>query len=206
MDVGSQSFRMVMGNLDNLKQYRILLCSGSPRRRELLAMTGIPFEVRGGLDVDESVPQGYPAEEVPEILALRKAAAYSASAAADDLIISADTVVIIDNMILGKPADEEDACRMLRLLSGRVHQVVTGVAVTAGNRTESFSVKTEVEFDHLDDSIIDQYVTRFRPLDKAGAYGIQEWIGAVGVLGINGSFYNVMGLPVQRLYALLRTF
>ncbi len=185
---------------------KILLASGSPRRRELLAMIAPGFTVAPGRDVDESYPSDIPAEKVAEYLSKVKADAYIDLLADDEIIITADTVVIIDGRILGKPAGRDDAVAMLRSLSGRRHKVVTGVTVTARDRSVSFDETTVVEFAPLSDDEIDAYVDTFRPYDKAGAYGIQEWIGAVGIKGIQGCYYNVMGLPVHTLYHRLKEF
>lgn len=185
---------------------KILLASGSPRRRELLAMIAPDFAVAPGRDVDESYPSDIPAEKVAEYLSKVKANAYIDLLADDEIIITADTVVIIDGRILGKPAGRDDAVAMLRSLSGRRHKVVTGVTVTARDRSISFDETTVVEFAPLSDDEIDAYVDTFRPYDKAGAYGIQEWIGAVGIKGIQGCYYNVMGLPVHTLYHRLKEF
>lgn len=185
---------------------KILLASGSPRRRELLAMIAPGFAVAPGRDVDESYPSDIPAEKVAEYLSKVKADAYIDLLADDEIIITADTVVIIDGRILGKPAGRDDAVAMLRSLSGRRHKVVTGVTVTARDRSISFDETTVVEFVPLSDDEIDAYVDTFRPYDKAGAYGIQEWIGAVGIKGIEGCYYNVMGLPVHTLYHRLKEF
>lgn len=185
---------------------KILLASGSPRRRELLAMIAPDFAVAPGRDVDESYPSDIPAEKVAEYLSKVKADAYIDLLADDEIIITADTVVIIDGRILGKPAGRDDAVAMLRSLSGRRHKVVTGVTVTARDRSISFDETTVVEFAPLSDDEIDTYVDTFRPYDKAGAYGIQEWIGAVGIKGIEGCYYNVMGLPVHTLYHRLKEF
>lgn len=195
-----------MNFLHNLDKYRICLCSGSPRRKELLTMAGVPYTLLSGIEVDETIPIGVEPERVPEILAMRKAEAYKTIACDNDLLITADTVVILDDKILGKPVDEADAKAMLHNLSGKTHHVVTGVVVMTKNRVESFSTKSAVTFAPLNDDEITRYVEVYKPLDKAGAYGIQEWIGAIGVSAIDGSFYNVMGLPVQRLYTLLRDF
>lgn len=164
------------------------------------------FAVAPGRDVDESYPSDIPAEKVAEYLSKVKADAYIDLLADDEIIITADTVVIIDGRILGKPAGRDDAVAMLRSLSGRRHKVVTGVTVTAGDRSISFDETTVVEFAPLSDDEIDAYVDTFRPYDKAGAYGIQEWIGAVGIKGIEGCYYNVMGLPVHTLYHRLKEF
>lgn len=195
-----------MRSLERLKNYDVVLASGSPRRRELVAMLGVPFRVAMP-HVDERWPADLAVEDVPLFLSRLKSSAYMEQLwKPGQLVISADTVVVIDGQILGKPASAEEACRMLRQLSGRTHRVISGVTVTDGEHTESFSDVTEVDFASLTDDEIADYVTCYRPLDKAGAYGIQEWIGAAAVAGIRGSFYNVMGLPVHRLYRLLRSF
>ena len=181
-------------------KYKLILASNSPRRKELLAGLGIPFEVRVLQDIDEHYPENLPVNEVARYIAKEKADAYRCIVAADELIITADTVVIVGDEILGKPADEADAVRMLRLLSGRTHQVTTGVCLLTAEKERCFDVTTDVTFKTLTDEEIHYYVDRYRPFDKAGAYGIQEWIGYIGVTGLNGSYYNVMGLPVQRIY------
>lgn len=191
----------------NLEGKRIFLASNSPRRRELLAMIVPEYTVLRGKDVDESYNPDMRAEEVPEYLSKKKAAAYAAEMGPDDLIIAADTIVLIDGKILGKPTDEADACRMLHTLSGRTHTVITGVTIAwmenGAVQACSFSETTEVTFGELSDGEIREYVHRYSPLDKAGAYGIQEWTGAA-IAGINGCFYNVMGLPIHRLYQALK--
>ena len=185
---------------------RVVLASQSPRRRELLAGLGIPFEVRVIEDIDEHFPEQLPASETALYIAKRKAEAYRGQMADDELIITADTVVIVGDEILGKPVDEADALRMLRLLSGRTHQVTTGVCLMTTKMLRSFDVTTDVTFKTLTDEEIMYYVNRYKPFDKAGAYGIQEWIGYIGVTGLHGSYYNVMGLPVQRIYTELQAF
>ena len=181
-------------------KYKLILASNSPRRKELLAGLGVPFEVRVLQDIDEHYPENLPVNEVARYIAKEKADAYRRIVTADELIITADTVVIVGDEILGKPMDEADAVRMLRLLSGRTHQVTTGVCLLTAEKERCFDVTTDVTFKTLTDEEIHYYVNRFRPFDKAGAYGIQEWIGYIGVTGLNGSYYNVMGLPVQRIY------
>lgn len=188
---------------DNIREYRVILGSGSPRRKELLAMLDIDFEVRSAGDVDESYPADLPAEEVPLYLARKKSNAFLSGLRENELVITADTVVICDNHVLGKPGDSEEAFRMLKMLSGRKHAVVTGITVATREIQISDTAITEVEFAPLSDDTIKEYIGRYRPLDKAGAYGIQEGIGAVAVKGINGSFYNVMGLPLHLLTTLL---
>jgi septum formation protein len=188
-----QSLRMVM-------DYKLVLASHSPRRKELLAGLGMPFEVRVLQDIDEDYPDDLPVNEVARYIAKEKADAYRRIVAPDELIITADTVVIVGDEILGKPVDEADAIRMLRLLSGRTHQVTTGVCLLTAEKERCFDVTTDVTFKALSDEEIHYYVDHYRPFDKAGAYGIQEWIGYIGVTGLHGSYYNVMGLPVQRIY------
>ena len=181
-------------------KYKLILASNSPRRKELLAGLGVPFEVRVLQDIDEHYPESLPVNEVARYIAKEKADAYRRIVASDELIITADTVVIVGDEILGKPIDEADAVRMLKLLSGRTHQVTTGVCLLTAEKERCFDVTTDVTFKPLTDEEIHYYVDRYRPFDKAGAYGIQEWIGYIGVTGLHGSYYNVMGLPVQRIY------
>lgn len=190
--------------LENLRDYDVILASGSPRRRELLSMLDVDFTVDTSYSVDETVPAGLAAEEVAPYLSRLKAEAYPIAPGEKKLVITADTVVIIDGEVLGKPTDEADARAMLARLQGRTQKVVTGVTLRTAASMETFSAESEVEFAPLTDDEIAYYVSTYRPLDKAGAYGIQEWIGAAGIKGITGSFYNVMGLPVQRLYARLK--
>lgn len=177
---------------------KIILASNSPRRKELLGGLGVDFEVKVMKGVDETFPDTLPAKDVAEYISREKASAYDV--ADDELVITADTVVIVGDDILGKPKDAADAHRMLREISGRTHQVVTGVCLTTAKEQRSFSVATDVTFKTLSDEEIDFYIRNHRPYDKAGAYGIQEWIGYIGVTALNGSYYNVMGFPVQRVY------
>lgn len=186
--------------------YRIILASNSPRRRELLAGLGLEFEVRVLQGIDESYPATMPALETAEYIAAKKAAAYQSQMADDELIITADTVVIVGDEVLGKPADADEARAMLLKLSGRTHQVVTGVCLTTRQQSSHFSVRTDVTFKTLTDDEITYYIEKYKPYDKAGAYGIQEWIGYIGCTGLHGSYYNVMGLPVQRIYTELQSF
>ena len=183
---------------------QIVLASNSPRRRELLAGLGFPFEVRVLEGIDESYPHDLPVSEVALYIAGKKAEAYRQAITDDELIITADTVVIVGDEILGKPVDEADAVRMLRELSGRTHQVTTGVCLLSSAQESRFAVTTDVTFKTLPDEEIQYYVSHYKPFDKAGAYGIQEWIGYIGVTGLHGSYYNVMGLPVQRIYSELQ--
>ena len=191
--------------LENLKSYRIILASNSPRRKELLAGLGIEFDVKVLPDVDESYPPDLPVAQVAAYIAREKAEAYRRVMAPDDLVITADTIVVVGDEVMGKPHDADDARRMLRKLSGRTHLVITGVCLLTATALRSFSVTTEVTFKPLTDEEIDHYVRVYRPFDKAGAYGIQEWIGYIGVTGLRGSYFNVMGLPVQRIYTELST-
>lgn len=202
--------------------YKIILASNSPRRKELLAGLDIPFEVKVIKGIDESYPETLDAYEVAEYISCKKAEAYrglldeeaseeQGKEAVQTLILTADTVVIAPTadeqndqegkgVILGKPKDEEDAVRMLRMLSGKTHHVVTGVCLTTRSQQRHFSVTTEVTFKQLSDAEIRYYISHYKPFDKAGAYGIQEWIGYIGCTGLKGSYFNVMGLPVQRIY------
>ena len=186
-------------------KYNILLASASFRRRELLTQLGVQYSLVKPSQEEEVVPSDICVEDVSEYLACQKSNAYN-DLKNNDLLITADTTVIVDNKILGKPKDYSDAFQMLRLLSGKTHLVVTGVCLRSVDKVVSFSVKTEVTFSKLDDEEIRFYIENYKPFDKAGAYGIQEWIGKVAVEGINGSFYNVVGLPVQRLYRELKKF
>ena len=198
-------------------KYKIILASNSPRRRELLAGLDVNFEVKVLNGIDESYPDDLDAYQVAEFIAQKKAEAYrallndEASSAEENLILTADTVVIAPaaneqndqegkGIILGKPKTADDAVRMLRMLSGKTHHVVTGVCLTTKEEQRHFSVTTEVSFKELTDWEINYSISHYKPFDKAGAYGIQEWIGYIGCTGLNGSYFNVMGLPVQRIY------
>lgn len=196
----------LLSMLDNLRKFRIILASNSPRRRELLAGLGIDYEVRTLQGIDESYPSDLPVEQAAEYIAAEKAAAYRQQMADDELIITADTIVIVGDEVMGKPHDADDARRMLHKLSNRTHQVITGVCLTTSTKQRRFSVTTDVTFKALADEEIDYYINTYRPYDKAGAYGIQEWIGYIGVTGLHGSYFNVMGLPVQRIYTELSRF
>lgn len=183
----------------------LILASASPRRRELMKMIADDFDIAAGKDVNETYPESLEPEKVPEFLSRLKAAAYRDDIKSpDDVLVTADTVVIIDGRILGKPASRQEAIDMLSCLSGRTHHVVTGVTLTTQAQTVTFSQTTAVHFDKIATADIITYVDRYRPYDKAGAYGIQEWIGAAAISGIEGSFYNVMGLPVHALFKHLR--
>lgn len=195
-----------MKMLSNLDKYHIILASNSPRRKQLLAGLGIPFEVMVKQGIDEHYPATLPVTQVAEYIAREKAAAYVDHLADNDLLITADTIVVVGDEVLGKPVDEHQACQMLGKLSGRTHQVITGCCLITRSRSKIFSVSTDVVFKELTAQEIAYYVSAYKPLDKAGAYGIQEWIGYIGVTGLNGSYYNVMGLPVQRIYQELTLF
>ena len=180
-------------------KYKIVLASNSPRRKELLSGLGLDYEVRTLQGLDESYPEGLSMEEIPMYISRKKAAAYTLKP--DELLITADTIVYLEGEVLGKPADEAEAKEMLHKLSGKTHQVVTGVTLTTKEFQHAFASVSQVTFAQLTEAEIDHYVTHYRPLDKAGAYGIQEWNGYIGVTRIEGSYFNVMGLPVQRLYS-----
>lgn len=199
--------KLLVGDmLENLSKYNVVLASNSPRRKELLSGLGIPYEVKTLPDIDESFPEGLDAEEIPVYIARAKADAYRLIMGAKELIITADTIVWLNGEVMGKPGDEADARRMLKALSGQTHQVITGVCLTTNMRQVSFATVTDVTFACLSDEEINYYVEHYRPMDKAGSYGIQEWIGFVGVERISGSYFNVVGMPIQRLYTELKAF
>lgn len=185
--------------LDNLKKYRIILGSASPRRQELLRGIDIPFEVISK-DVDESFPPSMTGVGIPMYLAEKKANAFSEMITDDTMVITADTIVLLEGKVLGKPADKESAKKMLNQLSGKTHQVITGVCITTKMRRRTFHTVSEVRFAHLNEVEINYYLEHYAPYDKAGSYGVQEWIGFIAVEQITGSYFNVMGLPIQRLY------
>ena len=194
----------LVGNMEkplkNLDRYSVVLASNSPRRKQLLEQLGLNFTPRVIKDIDESYPEDMCADEIAAYISAKKAKAYRETMSDSELIITADTVVVCGDKVLGKPADADDACAMLKILSGRTHKVITGVTITTKDTINTFDSVTEVDFDALTDDEIGYYVNTYKPMDKAGAYGIQEWIGCAGVKGMRGSFYNVMGLPVQKLY------
>ena len=191
---------------EKLQPYRLLLASQSPRRRELIAGSGIPFTLTERYECEEHYPATLPAEEVPAYLSRLKSEAYPTPLAANDILLTADTVVILEGEVLGKPKDRADALRMVARLAGNRHTVITGVTLRTSNRIETFSAESDVWFRALSEEEIAYYVDTYQPFDKAGSYGIQEWIGYVGIERIDGSFYNVMGLPIQRLYVELEKF
>ncbi|MDO5522913.1 MAG: Maf-like protein [Bacteroidia bacterium] len=189
-----------------ITNYKIILASNSPRRKELLSGLDIEYEIRTLPNIDESYPETLPHIQVAEFLAEKKAAAYLPVLKDDELLITADTIVLLNNEIYGKPVDTADAKRMLRCLSGQTHLVITGVCLASTAKQTIFSDTAKVTFSHLSDEEIDYYVEKYRPLDKAGAYGVQEWIGYVAVERIEGSYFNVMGLPICRVYEELKNF
>ena len=191
---------------DRLKEYRLILASQSPRRRQLLADTGIEFVLAPRFECDESFPSTMPADEVAEYLSGLKADAYPDGLGDKDILLTADTVVIADGKVLGKPKDRAEAVAMLEQLSGREHQVVTGVSLSNALGRRSFSVLSRVKFRGLTLEEIEYYVDNYRPFDKAGSYGIQEWIGYIGIGRIDGSFFTIMGLPVHLVYKTLLEF
>ena len=182
---------------------KIILASNSPRRKELLAGLGVDFEVRVKKGIDESYPADMPVAEVAEYISRKKASAYDV--ADDEILLTADTIVVLGDTVLGKPKDAADAAKMLHALSGNTHQVITGCCIRTAETEKHFSVTTDVTFRKLTDGEINTYIERYKPFDKAGSYGIQEWIGYIGVTSINGSYFNVMGLPVQRIYDTLQS-
>ncbi len=192
--------------LDNLKDKTVILASASPRRRMLIEGLDIPLEIVTGIEADESFPAGMDREEIPVFLAGKKAEAAQHLLREDIILLTADTIVLLDGEMVGKPADEETAKKMLQRLSGRKHRVITGVCLRSTEKEKCFSTATDVYFGILTPEEIDYYVNTYKPLDKAGSYGIQEWIGYVSVEKIEGSFYNVMGLPVHQVYRYLKEF
>ena len=184
--------------------YQIILASNSPRRKELLSGLGLNYEVRTLPGIDESYPDTLQGEEIPVYISSKKASAYLDALKDDELLITADTIVWLDGRVLGKPSDEKEACQMLRDLSGKTHQVITGVTLATTTFQKSFASVSQVTFAPLTEEEISYYVNHYHPMDKAGSYGVQEWIGFIGVERIEGSYFNVMGLPVQRLYRELK--
>ena len=199
--------------LEDLKKYSVVLASNSPRRKELLSGLGVNFSVKTLPDVDESFPDTLKGEEIPLFIARKKADAYKvlfSSVTSNEveeplLVITADTIVWIEDEVLGKPANATEARVMLSKLSGKKHQVITGVCLTTALWQKSFAAVSEVQFSSLTEEEMDYYIQNYCPYDKAGAYGVQEWIGFIGVESIQGSYFNVMGLPIQRLYRELKT-
>lgn len=189
-----------------LKSYHLILASQSPRRQQLLSEAGLEYELSPRFECEEIFPNDLPASEVAEYLSCLKSEAYPQVLADGDILLTADTVVVAEERILGKPTDKDDAFAMLRMLSGREHEVITGVTLRSTKQTKSFSAHSKVRFRQLSDEEIAYYIETYSPMDKAGSYGIQEWIGYVGIEGIEGSFFNVMGLPIQRVWCELEKF
>lgn len=189
-----------------ITDYKVILGSNSPRREELLRGIDIDFKIKILPDIDESYPDNLPGEKIAEHVAIKKAKPYIASLNENELVITADTIVLLEGKIYGKPANEEQAKKMLCSLSGKTHSVISGVSLTSVKKQKSFSVTSDVEFEELTDEEIQHYIQHYKPFDKAGSYGVQEWIGYIGVKHINGSYYNIMGLPIQRLYRELKKF
>ncbi|MBP5486846.1 MAG: septum formation protein Maf [Bacteroidales bacterium] len=185
---------------------RIILASNSPRRRELLASLGFDFSVDTRTSFIEDYSPDTPHVKVPELMSQGKSRGFHRELSPDEILVTSDTMVLCGTEILGKPSDRDDAVRMLKLLSGREHQVITAVTIRSANKEKTFSVTSNVYFKDLSDSEIDYYIDNYKPFDKAGAYGIQEWIGYIGITGIEGSFYNVMGFPTQRFFEELKAF
>ena len=190
--------------LETLSKYKIILASNSPRRQELLAGLDIDFEIKTIPNIEESYPANLQKEEIPVFIAKQKASAYKQYLEENTLLITADTIVLLEGKVYGKPDNEEEAKEMLQILSGKTHEVITGVCLTGMKKQQTFSVSSKVTFSFLQEEEIDYYVKKYKPFDKAGAYGVQEWIGYIGVEKLVGSFYNVMGLPVRVLYTYLK--
>ncbi|MCT4602701.1 MAG: Maf-like protein [Marinifilum sp.] len=191
--------------LNNLKDYHLILASQSPRRHQMMKELGLEFEIKTK-EVEEVYPDGLSPKEIPAYLAELKALAFESDLKNNELVITADTIVCVDDWILGKPKDREDAFKMLSALSGKSHQVISGVCLKSKEKKVSFATTTNVHFKKLSTEEIDYYIDNYKPFDKAGAYGIQEWIGFIGINGIEGSYFNVVGLPIQKLYEELSKF
>ncbi len=191
--------------IPNIDEYKIILASQSPRRHYLLKEIGLEFKIKSKGPVDESYPEGLNEDEIPLYIAQKKAEVFS-DLKDNEVLITADTIVWLEGKVLQKPVDQEDAISILNQLSGNCHQVFTGVCIKSNKKEFAFTARTDVYFKKLTYPEIDYYINHFQPMDKAGAYGIQEWIGYIGVEKINGSFFNVMGLPIQKLYTELDNF
>lgn len=185
-------------------RFNIILASKSPRRRQLLRDAGFEFTLADSFEVEEIYPESLPAEEVAEFLSNLKGDAYPIALKEKDVLITSDTVVVVEGEVMGKPADYDDAFRMIRKLSGKMHKVITAVCIRTASSKHSFSDECDVFFDELTDEEIDFYIRHYKPYDKAGAYGIQEWIGYIGISRIEGSFFTVMGFPIHRVYQELK--
>lgn len=189
---------------EKLKDFRIILGSGSPRRHFLLNELGIEFEILVNENLEETYPEGLSKEEIPVYLAELKSSAIMGDVSKDSLLITADTIVWLDGKVINKPKDRADAVNILKSLSGNKHEVLTGVCLRTAERKHSFHATSQVWFASLDDEEIIYYIDRYKPFDKAGAYGVQEWIGYIGIEKIEGSYFNVMGLPIQKVYHALK--
>lgn len=191
--------------IDNLNNYRIILASRSPRRQQLLRDLGLKFDVIIK-DYTETFPESLGGEEIARYVAHEKAVSFKNEISENEIVITADTIVWCNNKVLGKPLNSEDAIRILKEISGNTHEVITGVCLFSSFKEKTFSVSTKVTFDTLSGEDMNFYVDKYKPYDKAGAYGIQEWIGIAACSNIEGSYFNVVGLPVQRLYKELQSF
>lgn len=191
--------------IEKLTNYSLVLASQSPRRRQLLQEAGIPYKLAHVLDTNEDFPESLDKFQVPVFLAEKKSEAYG-EIPDNEIYITADTIVWLKDKVINKPKDEQDAINILTQLSGNMHEVITGVCLRSNRKSKSFFAHSEVYFSPLTDVEILHYVKTFKPFDKAGAYGIQEWIGYIGIEKINGSYFNVMGMPVQKLYRELESF
>lgn len=192
--------------LNNLKNKKLLLASKSPRRRQLLEDAEFEFDIINSKEVKENIPDKISNNEAAVYLAELKANAYKDQISGNTILITADTIVCLKNKILGKPKDHDEAFHMIRSLSGKKHKVITGVTILSSDKSISFSSSTEVYFKEISDVEINYYINNFKPFDKAGAYGIQEWIGLTCIEKIEGSYFNVMGLPIQKVYEALKGF
>ena len=192
--------------MEFITKKKILLASASPRRKQLLEDAGFSIKVVKGKEIDETIPEKLTGKDAAIFLADLKADAYAEKITENTILITADTIVCLEDKILGKPTDYRDAFKILRSLSGKEHKVITGVSIRSVDKQISFADETCVKFKQLSDDEIDYYITHYKPYDKAGAYGIQEWIGYIGITGIKGSYFNVMGLPVQKVYETLKKF
>jgi len=190
----------------DLSRYNVVLASNSPRRKELLSGLDISYEIKVLPDIDESYPDNLKGEDIAVYICKEKANAYNQCMEGNTLLITADTIVLLDGKVYGKPQNENEAKQMLRGLSGKTHQVITGVCITTKEKQRTIAVTSDVRFTHLEEDEIEYYITKYKPFDKAGAYGVQEWIGYIAVEYISGSYFNIMGLPVQRLYQELKKF
>jgi septum formation protein len=191
--------------IDKLNDFKIILASRSPRRQQLLRELGFKFDVIVR-DYEEIYPKGLTGEEIARFVAYEKAASFKNELSEDEIVIAADTIVWCNNKVLGKPVDQQDAIRILKEISGNTHEVITGVSIRSQSKDFTFSDSTKVSFEALTDEEISYYIDKYKPYDKAGAYGIQEWIGIIACSHIDGSYFNVVGLPVQMLYKELQNF